>query len=316
MENRRYLIWVMFIPLLIACGLSSLPQIPFSPKPFVEGIWVPTDYTLEYMSHVGYKFSSHSIEFASDGTVVVTNIPLEWIFAQDSPSLDLYSGLGNWLLIGESDTLANLRLNVHISSPGGDEVIIELGTVFDSLHFFPVNEPEEVNWVTFQKCYPQLHISDNMFDPIVKALYRSKRDTLGFSPITIEDRIEIDGTIGTSDIWMHSYTDYSSHDIFFRFKNNEYIWVFEQESIIGLATWSDYDGATWEETILLQYQTEEINGGPVNSLMIDYIGPDPRLTNKSDNWYLSDTIDDVLIVLEEWRQWRTEQPPSPQSLCP
>jgi hypothetical protein len=83
-----------------------------------------------------------------------------------------------------------------------------------------------------------------------------------------------------------------------------------------LETWEVHDGARWEEHILLQYQTEDINGGPINDLMVDYSGHDPRLTNISDNWYLSNNIKDVLPVINEWREWRMEQPPSPQSLCP
>ena len=316
MNNKRKFVLVIFISLLIACGLFSLPVVPFSPKPYVEGLWVPSDYTLEYMSQVKYKFSSHSIEFVPDGTVVLTNIPSEWIFGQESNSPYLYSGEGIWSLPEKVSTLKDLQINVQISSLGEEEIIIKLGTVLEYLQFYPANNPEEINWVTFQKCYPHLHITDELLVPLVLALNKSNRDLLGFSSITLEDRIEIDGTIGTSDIWMHSYTDFSSHDIWFRFENNEYIWVFEQENIRGLETWVDYDAATWEETIMLQYQTEEINGGPVNDLMIDYTGHDPRLINTSNNLYLSNDINDVLSIIDEWKEWRVEQPPSPQSLCP
>jgi hypothetical protein len=108
----------------------------------------------------------------------------------------------------------------------------------------------------------------------------------------------------------------SSHDIFFRLNNHEYVWVFEQENFTGPEKWVDSDAATWEETITLQYQTEDINGGPINELMVDYMGHDQRLINKSNNWYLSDNVNNVIPILNEWRQWRVNEPPSSQALCP
>ncbi len=316
MKNKCKLIWIVFLSVVLACGLVASPSISFSLQSYVEGIWVPTDYTLEFMKQSGYEFSAHSIEFMSDGTIVMTNIPSEWIFNQESSSMDFYSGVGTWSVLEETTSLNDLRLSVHISTTAGDEADIELGTVLDYLQFVPANNPEEVHWVTFQICYPHLHITDKILEPLAKALSQSKRDSLGFSPITPEDRIEIDGTIGTTDISLQAYSDFSSHGIFFTLEDDQYIWVHEQESFTGPEKWVDHDAATWEETITLQYQTEARNGGPLNELMIDYMGHDPRLINRSNNWYLSNHINVVLPILDEWRQWRAKEPPSPQSLCP
>jgi hypothetical protein len=104
-----------------------------------------------------------------------------------------------------------------------------------------------------------------------------------------------------------------------RLRGAQYLWIHEEEAFTGPEKWVDSDAATWEETIYIQYQTEEIDGGPVNDLMVDYIGHDQRLLNilnASNSWYLSNNIKDVLPILEEWRQWRANEPPSPQSLCP
>jgi hypothetical protein len=205
---------------------------------------------------------------------------------------------------------------VQISGNDGLEASIKFDAVLELIGFVPANKPKEVNWVTFQKCYPHLHINDDYLKPLVRALNQSPRDTLGFSPITLKDQIEIDGAVGEEDIWLHAYNDFSSHHIFFRLNNHAYMWVFEQENFTGPEKWVDSDAATWQETIMLQYQIEDINGGPINDLMIDYIGQDQRLINESNYWYLSNDVNDIIPVLDEWRQWRANEPPSPEALCP
>lgn len=189
------------------------------------------------------------------------------------------------------------------------------------LQFTPANDATSGRWVTFQKCYPPpaLRIDDETLAPLRDALSRSSRDTLGFSPLTLKDRIEIEGIVGETDIEMGAVTDFSTHGIYFRLDQEQYVWIHEHESFTGPETWVDPDAATWHETIRIQYQTEEIDTGPINQLMVDYIGHDPRLVairDKSPNWYLSNDINDVLPVLAEWSQWRAQQPPSAISLCP
>jgi hypothetical protein len=288
-----------------------------SSSPNLVGTWVPSDDTLSYMQQLGYKFLSHNIEFKSDGTFVMVNIPNEWIFPQKPNNMDFYSGKGTWTLSDQpTANMGNIQPIVNLSNPSGDILTIRFGSVFDKLYFYPDNIPTDINRILFQKCPPYLHITDPILEPVIKALKESKRDSFGFSQISSKDRIEIDGAIGNADIWLHVYNDFSSHDIFFRFRNDKYVWVFEQENYTGPEKWVDSDAATWEETITLQYQIEDINGGPVNGLMVDYIGHNPRLINMSNNWYLTNNINDVLPILEEWRQWRANQPPSPQSLCP
>ena len=309
--------WILFLPFLLSCSIVSFLVPPFPANSFVEGLWVPSDYTLDFMDQSGYEFSTHSIEFLTDGTVIITNIPSAWLFQNSSNGMDFYSGIGTWFLSEQEVTnTSDIHPTIQISTLDENEASVEFGTVLEYIEFIPVNNPTEVNWVTFQKCYPHLHITDDLLEPLVKSLIQSPRDTLGFSAITFDDRIEIDGTIGESDIWLDAYSDFSSHDIIFRLQNQEYIWVFEQENFYGPEKWVDYDGSLWEETITLQYQTEYINGGPINDLMIDYTGHDARLINQSNNWYLSNNINDVMPILEEWRQWRVNEPPSPQSLCP
>lgn len=315
MKNRLNLILLGFLPFVFACGTIEVLDV-VSQKLDAEGLWVPTEHTLEFMWESGYEFSAHSIRFKSDGTLVMTNIPSAWLFSQGAYSTDYYSGAGIWTPLGGAAGSDDPFMSLRIANSAGNEVTIEFDTVLDIIGFVPQRKPEELNWVTFQKCYPHLHITDSVLEPLVEALSHSQRDSLGFSPITLEDRIEIEGAVGTSDIWMHAYTDLSSHDIFFRHIDNEYIWVHEQENFTGPEEWVVSDAGTWYETIMLQYQTEKINGGPIHKLMVDYVGHDTRLANRSNNWYLSNNIEIVIPVLEEWRTWRAGEPPSPQSLCP
>jgi hypothetical protein len=213
-------------------------------------------------------------------------------------------------------SLGGLVLFYKIHTSANQNVVIQFGTILDNLYSYPDNKPTNETRIRFQKCQSFFHITDPVLKPLIEALNASKRDTLVFSPITKNDWIEVDGSIGTGDVWMHVYNDLSTHDIFFRFRGNIYTWVFEQENFYGPDKWVDYDGAQGQEEINGQYQTEEINGGSVNKLMITYFGHDPRLNDRAMNWYLSNNISDVYPILEEWKQWRNTQPPSPESLCP
>jgi hypothetical protein len=319
MKRRATVLWIAMIAMLMACSLFSLQTgtTELNGRTYVTGIWVPTERTLEFMGKLGYQFSHHSIQFFNDGGVRFTNIPSRWIFPGETASMALYSGLGTWSLDGPMNmTLDDVKPLGHVTSSAGEDAIVRFGTVLDLMEFVPLILPKDMNWATFQKCYPHLHISDPKLKPFVEALNTSKRESLGFSPITDQDRIEIDGAIGTGDIRLNAYNELSSHNIQFKRTGNGYVWIFEQESFTGPEKWVDSDAATWEETIMLQYQTEQIDGGPVNDLMVDYTGHDPRLTNHSQNWYLSNNVQVVQPVLDEWRAWRAKQPPSPESLCP
>ena len=266
------------------------------------------------MQQLGYTFSSHSIEFKPNGTLVMVNIPAKWIFPQKQNTLNFYSGNGTWTLSNQPVTnMGYIQPLVNTSNPSENNLTIRFGTILDDLYFYPDNKPTDVNRIRFQKCFPSLHFTDQSLVPLIKALNESKRDTFGFSPLTSKDRIVIDGTIGNAEIWLHAYNDFSSHDISFKSIKNNYIWVFEQENFRGPDRWVASDAASEQESITVQYQTENINGGPVNGLMINYTGRNPSLTKLSQNWR---NVSDASSTLEEWRRWRASEAPSSQSLCP
>jgi hypothetical protein len=319
MKIKPSYIWTIFIPLILACGSFNEVLYPsFSPHSYVEGLWVPSEDTLEYMKQAGYQFSEHSIEFKPDGTLVVTRIPVDWILHREISTTDYYSGLGAWLLADPYvKAPEDLRITGIISATDGVTYTIQVSTVLERLMFTPANSPHGTRQITFQKCFRQRHLSDQEFAPLILALEQSNRIALGFSPLTAKDVVVTDSIVGASEVWLHVYPDFSSHDISFRLKDHRYIWTSEQEIFTGPKSFvGDPDSGPVQEEITLQYQLEAIDGGPINELMIDYTGPDPRLANRSNNWYLSNNIQVVLPILKEWRQWQNEQPPSPQSFCP
>jgi hypothetical protein len=126
-------------------------------------------------------------------------------------------------------------------------------------------------------------------------------------------RVEVDGTIGSNDVTLHVYAD-TSRTIAFKKVENSYKWIAEQEIHRGPRQRMDNDGALVQESISVDYQTEPWNGIPLNTIWINYTGgDDPRLLNK----HLSGlTLQDIKPILEEWRQWRAQQPPLSVSLCP
>jgi hypothetical protein len=167
------------------------------------------------------------------------------------------------------------------------------------------------NYASFEKCgTPFLRMNDKRFVPFWEALSKIDRDALGFTPISLEARVEVEGTIGETDVMLHIYGD-TSRTVTLKKVGNSYQWIHEQEIHEGKDRWTDYDGAVWVESITIEYQTENINGIPPNTIWIDYIGRE-SMNSSLDGL----TLKDVQPKIEEWKIWRQSQPPSSVSLCP
>jgi hypothetical protein len=317
MNKLSLVFWIAALSLLAACGSYSSPVSAVDRSPsYMTGLWVPTDYTLSFMDRSGYKFSQHSIELLDDGRIHFVNIPSRWIFRGQVTGMAFYSGWGTWSLGGPPTSVGDTIVTAHVRADDGEEADIPFSTVLEVMGFVPLQLPPDMHWVNFQKCFPYLHISDPKLKPMVDALNASKRLSLGFSPITNQDHIKLEDGWGAGDAGMSASNDFSDHYIQFKRTGDWYVWIYESEEFKGPEKWYDSDAAEWQETITLQYQVLEINGGPVKDLMVDYIGHDPRLQNNSQNWYLSNKVQTVKPVLDEWRAWRATQPPSSQALCP
>jgi hypothetical protein len=310
-----FIVGQVIIPLFL--NYSTYISSNISSGPELTGIWVPTEDTLKFMQESGYQFSNHRIEFKSDGALTMTNIPEKWLFINNPGNQVYFTGDGTWTSSEQKITdFNNIQLVVQINNPQGISETIQFGSILQTLYFYPGNIHTNTIRIHFQKCFPVLHISDPILLPLVNALNMSNRDSIGFSPINSTDRIELDGSIGDNVLGVHIYSDFVDRYIFFRNTNNGYVWVSEQESYDGPLTWIDPDSGPVNEFITLNYETENRNGGPLNKLLIYYTGPDTRLNDNPKYFDGTLNLEDIRPILEEWKQWRESQPPSPQSLCP
>lgn len=273
------------------------------------GNWVPTDAALEKMANGHFKFSIHRITINQDGTLSMTNIPSTWINPNTDASSNLYSGNGTWEILDEGK---EKKIQISLNSTNSPIQVDWLYPISESgmnLIYFQLSGTD--NFASFEKCgVPFLRMKDKRFAPFWEALSKIDGDALGFTPISPEDRVEVGGTIGETDVTLQIYGD-TSRTVTFKKVGNSYQWIHEQEIHEGKDKWTDYDGAVWVESITIEYQTENINGIPLNTIWIDYRGRDSIKTSADGL-----TLKDVQPIIEDWRIWRQSQPPSSVSLCP
>lgn len=296
-------------------GQLAFPVMEFSDKirpakvDFLVGTWVPTDAALERMVESNYGFSTHTITFYQDGSLSIANVPSAWINPQADSTSDFYSGDGKWELVDEG---TDKKVQIYLDSFDSPIMINWLypTTEFDmNLVYFRLSGTD--NYASFEKCgAPFLRMKDERFKPFWDALSKIDRQALGFTPISPDARVEYEGTIGETDVMLHVYGD-TSRTVTFRKLGDSYQWIHEQEIHEGKDKWTDYDGAVWVESITIEYQTEDINGIPLNTIWIDYTGRDSR-TSSQDGLSLKD----VQPIIEEWKIWKQSQPPLSISLCP
>lgn len=103
------------------------------------------------------------------------------------------------------------------------------------------------------------------------------RDSLGFSPISERAKITMEGSSKSYDAMLHIYQAISSRSIAFKKDGDGYIWIGEQEIFTGPRQYKTVDGI-FNETITLNYDKEIISGYPVDTLSINYDGPDSLYT--------------------------------------
>jgi hypothetical protein len=276
---------------------------------FLVGTWVPTDAALQSMAESNYGFSAHRITFNPDGSLSIANVPSAWIKPQTDSTLDFYSGNGKWEIV---DDTKGKKIQIYLDSIDSPIMMDWLNprSEFDmNLIYFRLSGAD--NFASFEKCSsPFLRMKDERFTPLWDALSKVDRDTLGFTPISPDARVEYEGTIGETDVMLHVYGD-TSRTVTFRKLGDSYQWIHEQEIHEGKDKWTDYDGAVWVESITIEYQTEDINGIPLNTIWIDYTERDSR-TSSQDGLSLKD----VQPIIEEWKIWKQSQPPLSISLCP
>lgn len=265
------------------------------------GTWVPTDAALEKMADSHFKFSVHRISINQDGTLSMINIPSVWINSNTDSSSNFYSGDGRWTILDDgTEKKIQIALN-STNSPIQLDWLYPTSEFGMNLIYFQLSGTH--NSASFEKCgAPFLRMNDKRFAPFWEALSKIDRDKLGFTPIAPDARVEVGGTTGETDVILQIYGD-TSRTVTFKKVGNSYEWIHEQEIHEGKDKWT--------EEIVVEYQTENIDGIPLNTIWIDYRGRDVWKTSQDGL-----TLKDIQPIIEEWRIWRQSQPPSSVSLCP
>jgi hypothetical protein len=130
---------------------------------------------------------------------------------------------------------------------------------------------------------------------MLEAIAAVDRATLGFTEIPKVGRVQLEeGGNAPYDAMLHIYAG-TSRTVAFRKTVAGYKWIAEQEVTYGPKNFTTVDG-TFQENIVIEYQTERVNGVPLNQIVIDYHGDDTRLADRDHL-----TIANIKPILEEWK---------------
>lgn len=142
---------------------------------------------------------------------------------------------------------------------------------------------------------PPASIADPRLTPMLEAIAAVDRATLGFTEIPKVGRVQLEeGGNAPYDAMLHIYAG-TSRTVAFRKTVAGYKWIAEQEVTYGPKNFTTVDG-TFQENIVIEYQTERVNGIPLNQIVIDYHGDDTRLADRDHL-----TIASIKPILEEWK---------------
>lgn len=150
----------------------------------------------------------------------------------------------------------------------------------------------------------KVSLSDPQIQPLIKAMDQVDRASLGFTPVTTNARISLDlhSAGGTYDAMLHVYGA-TSRTIAFRKTSTGYRWISEQEIYEGPKWYQTVDG-TFREKMVIEFQTERVNGIPINQLTIRYSGNDTNLQEREL------ALTEAIPILEKWKTSPLEaQPP-------
>lgn len=79
-------------------------------------------------------------------------------------------------------------------------------------------------------------------------------------------------------------------------KGDSYLWIGEPEVHYGPKNYVDANGATFQEHLAVGYQTEPMDGSPINQVYVNYFGEDSRLAGHHDL-----TLIESKPVLDSWK---------------
>jgi hypothetical protein len=137
-------------------------------------------------------------------------------------------------------------------------------------------------------------MDDPEVQPLLQAAASFDRASYGFSPIPKSADVRLERRHTTRyDVMLHIAAR-TVRTIAFRRDDDTYIWIGEQESFVGPKKYKTVDG-TFNEAIVLTYETQKVSGYPLNQLNVTYHGDDPRLADRSTL-----TLSAVKPILNEW----------------
>lgn len=148
----------------------------------------------------------------------------------------------------------------------------------------------------------KISLSDPQVQPLLKAMEQVDRASLGFTPVTTNAQIKLELSSGGSYDAMLHVDGITSRTIAFRKTTSGYRWIFEQEIYEGPKWYQTVDG-TFREYLDIEYQTEPVDGIPVNQLFIRYTGSDTNLERRSF------TLAEIRPILDYWRTAPLESRP-------
>lgn len=140
----------------------------------------------------------------------------------------------------------------------------------------------------------KVSMDDSRIQPLIKAAKSFDRTAFGFTPLpnSADVRWESRPT-KRYDAMLHIHSK-TSRTIAFRRTTEGYKWTGEQESFHGPKKYTTPDG-TFNESITLTFEVENISGYSTNRLNITYFGEDERLANRK-----SLSLDYIKPILKEW----------------
>jgi hypothetical protein len=138
---------------------------------------------------------------------------------------------------------------------------------------------------------------------MLAAMQEVDRTNLGFTPLSTNAHITVElRPSGTPyDAMLHVYGE-TSRTIAFRKTPSGFRWIFEQETHEGPGWIQTVDG-TFREELIIEYQTEPVNGIPTNQIHISYTGTNTELQGRQF------TLAEARTVLEKWKTAPVEPKP-------
>jgi hypothetical protein len=148
-------------------------------------------------------------------------------------------------------------------------------------------------------------MSDTNLIPMLTAIAAVDRASLGFTPISPTAKILLETVDRENwkqeypaplyDAMLHIYGE-TERTISFKKTSDGYQWIGEQEIHYGPKSFTDANGSTYQEHLVIEYWTEPINGIPINQIHVSYIGEDSRLAGRHDL-----TLAEIEPILDSWK---------------